>query len=378
METFGRGGQASRGQLLASLASEPNQSRSDLVARLGLGPATVSTQVRRLIEMGVLREGPAQILGSGRPRVPLEVVPDAGHVVGVGLNHGQATVAVVGLDGAPREVSAIEVPTESPAELSKVLGGHVNRLLKRNSAAAWWGLSVAISGVISADATRVTISVVHGWRDVALAGLLTADSGLETYLVNDIAALAYRELFRPGAENPADFMLVSLGYGVGMAVVRDHHILGGQQGASTEIGHVSVDPLGPLCPCGNTGCLQVLVGLGELMESIRRNTGQGAASASHLAELAAGAPRAGAIIDRAGYWLGRAVGGACTMTGLSTVLLTGQSLPLWPGLQSSFQAGLAGTSPTMAVPPMVQVREWDASAEALGAASLMIARRVSL
>ncbi|MBB1483107.1 ROK family transcriptional regulator [Tessaracoccus sp. MC1865] len=360
------------------MASEPNQSRSDLVARLGLGPATVSTQVRRLIDMGILREGAAQILGSGRPRVPLEVVPDAGRVVGVGINPGQATVATVGLDGAALEVTTVEVSTNSPRELSRALGRHVRRLVEQDAAADWWGLSVAISGVISADATRVAISVVHGWRDLGLASMLQADSGMDTFLVNDIGALAYRELFRTGAENPADFMLVSLGYGVGMAVVRDHHILSGQKGASTEIGHVSVDPLGPPCPCGNTGCLQVLVGLGDLMKSISRSTGREAASAQDLAELAAAAPRAGAIMDRAGYWLGRAVGGACTMTGLSTVLLTGQSLPLWPALQTSFQAGLGETSPTMAIPPALQVREWDASAEAIGAASLMIARRVNL
>lgn len=376
LEPLARSSQDSRGQILAKVAAEPHVSRSDLVAKLGLGPATVSTQVRRLIDMGVLREGPAQVFGTGRPRVPLEVVPEAGRAVGVGIDRDFATVAVVGADGAPLEVATLELPASSPQVLVAGLSGHIQGLVNGDPSRTWWGVSMAVSGVIDPTCQRVVISVVHGWRDVELAAMFRRATGIKALVCNDIAALASRELFRPSVANPSDFMLISIGYGVGMALVRDHHVLSGQRGASTEIGHVSVDPLGPQCACGNTGCLQVMVGLEHLQDALVGPRRGAVRSPSELAAIASATPRAGAVLGRAGYWLGRAIGGACTMTGLSTVLLTGQSLPLWPGMQRSFEAGVQETSSTLTTTPSIELRPWAASDEAVGAAGRLLVSAV--
>lgn len=373
-----RESQVTRGQIVASLVSEPNLSRRDLVDRLGLGPATVSTQVRRLLEMGILREGPAHVVGAGRPRVPLAVVAESARAIGVGLDPRSSAVAVVGLDGTLIDEQHLELDTSDPEQVAAELSEATRKLIGSDPEAPWWGLGTALSGVISQSRGVVKFSVVHDWRDVPLGRMLASRHGsLPVLLANDISALAQRELFRPGVGTPSDFLLVSVGAGVGMALVRNHQVLTGERGASTEMGHVSVDPLGPRCRCGNNGCLQALVGFEALREAVARVEDTPGHTVAELAAQAAEHGRTAATLDRAGYWLGRAVGGACTMLGLSHVLLTGESLPLWPYLAGGFEQGLGETVRTLATTPTIDRRPWDPTATAVGAASIVLNRVLS-
>ena len=366
--------QATRGQIVASLLSEPNLSRSDLVERLGLGPATISTQVRRLLELGILTEGPSQVVGAGRPRVPLSVRGDTGRAIGVGMGVSSAAFTVINLDGTILDERRLELDTSDPEALSRSIGSVTHGIVETDPGAPWWGLGVAVSGVVAESTGMVSFSVVHNWEAVPLGNLVARQAGLPVRLANDIAALAYRELYRPRVETPSDFLLVSVGSGVGMALVRDHQVITGDQGASTEMGHVSVDPLGPACRCGNHGCLQALLGLDELLREAARVSPDVGDSVVDLVAAAVSNHRVARVVDRGGYWLGRAVGGACTMVGLSNVLLTGESLPLWPHMAAGFETGLHETVPTLTNPPNIERRAWDPAATAVGAATIVLNR----
>lgn len=369
--------QDTRAQIIARLVTEPNLSRRELADELGFGPATVSTQVRRLLEQGMLREGPAQIIGAGRPRIPLEVVGNSAQAAGIGLQPGSATIVVVQLDGSIAAEQRLELTGATPEEIAQELGVATSALAEATPG-TWLGLGTALSGVVSPSRGLVRFSVVHNWRNVPLGRLLAAHhKDLPVLLANDISALAQRELFRPGVGTPRDFLLVSIGVGVGMALVRDHRVVTGESGASTEMGHVSVDPLGPPCRCGNNGCLQALVGLEALREAVSRVEDVPGSSATELAEQAAAHSQTAAMLDRAGYWLGRAVGGACTMLGLTHVLLTGESLPLWPYLSGGFEQGLAETVRTLATTPVIERRPWEPPASAVGAAAIILSHVIS-
>ena len=92
----------------------------------------------------------------------------------------------------------------------------------------------------------------------------------------------------------------------------------------------------------------------------------------------AGTNRSAAILlDRAGYWLGRALGGAITLLGLPDVLLTGETTVLWDHMEVGFATGLAETVLTLPKPPRIARRPWDADATAVGAAGLALARVIS-
>ncbi|MFL5767296.1 MAG: ROK family protein, partial [Actinomycetota bacterium] len=92
------------------------------------------------------------------------------------------------------------------------------------------------------------------WRDVRLAKELTAKLGLPCIVDNDANTAAWGE-FRFGAGRDAEHMLlVTVGTGIGGGIVSGGRLLRGAHGFAAEIGHIVVEPGGPLCGCGNHGC----------------------------------------------------------------------------------------------------------------------------
>ena len=371
------GAEPSRGQILSRLIAEPHLSRRELAERLGLGGATVTTQVRRLLAIGILRELPAQAGGAGRPRVPLEVCPEVGILIGVSVERLSMVVAAVRVDGTVLKVRRHALDTTDPASAGASVGRAAQGLIDEYPMVMCWGVGVSLSGVVRERQGSVLFSVVHGWQSVPFRSFVAKHVAVPVLLVNDVQALAHRELSRPGVRNPTDFLLVSVGAGVGMAVVRAHRVVPGVRGASSEVGHVSVDPMGPRCGCGNKGCLQALVGAEELADAVGRAVGERVTDLVGVADAARVSRSAAILLDRAGYWLGRGLGGAVTMLGLPDVLLTGESIVLWDHMGHGFETGLAETVLTLPKPPRVVHRAWDADATALGAANLALTRVIS-
>ena len=371
------GAEASRGQIVSALMAEPSLSRRELVDRLGLGAATVTTQVRRLLDMGILRELPSLASGAGRPRVPLEINAGAGILIGVSVELHSMTVVVIRLDGVVVSSERQSLDTTDPINAADAVGRTARNLIALHSHVQCWGVGVALSGVVRERQGMVVFSVVHDWQSVPFGKMVAGHVAAPVVLVNDVHALAHAELSRPGAKNPDEFLLVSVGVGVGMALVRGHQVVAGARGASTEVGHVSVDPKGPACGCGNRGCLQAFLGAEELATAVSRAVGEPVSDLVDLSERADGNGSVSKVLDRAGYWLGRALGGAVTMLGLPNVLLTGESTALWEYLAGGFDVGLAETVVTLPKAPQVILRPWDWNATAQGAASLAFTRVIS-
>jgi predicted NBD/HSP70 family sugar kinase len=131
------------------------------------------------------------------------------------------------------------------------------------------------------------ISPNLGWSDVAPERVLRGRSswGLHVRLGNeaDLAAVAVA-LTQPGRTSAlSDFIYVSGGIGVGGATVLGGRVLSGGHGRGGEIGHVCVDPNGPACPCGSTGCLEQYAGWPAL------SSAAGLSSSTPASELAAAA-----------------------------------------------------------------------------------------
>lgn len=359
---------ASRADIVAALAGAPGSSRLDLARSLGLGAATVTAQVRRLIELGYVRELPSIVMGSGRPKVPLEVVATAGAIIGVSVHVDSLLVVAIGLDGEiiQRADHAFEPMAED------AVGTIVEACLAMRASLQLPSLAIgiALSGVVDETTGQVGVSVVLGWRRVGLGARVSQATGLPVYVENDVRALASRELFAAEPSALDDFLLVACGWGVGMAVVRNRVVVSGSHGTSTEFGHVSVDPAGPLCRCGNRGCLQAYLGTSELIEELSRSLGGRPTGLAAVVGLRAAQQH----LEDVGYLLGRAVGGAATLLGVGDVLLTGESMVVWDVMEQSFWDGLRRTSMTLLTPPTVVVRPWDAVATALGASSTAMTR----
>ncbi|WP_427016043.1 ROK family transcriptional regulator [Pseudarthrobacter sp. P1] len=367
----------SRAEILGLLAETGPLSRGEIAKQLGLGAATVTAQVRNLMAEGLVRDLPAgQSAGAGRPKVPVELVSDAAVVLGLGIGpHAVVAVAML-IDGQILASRTIPFAPEADpvGQLAAIVAGQMQDLAHPERTVA---VGVSVSGAVDQNSSTVIISATLDWENFDLGQQLQEALDLPVFVSNDLFASATREISFGLGRKHDDFLLLGLGPGVGMGIVSRRSVFYGPDGASTEFGHMSVDPAGPRCVCGNSGCLQVYAGLKELLAGAPEPGG-----APTLEELSrqAGNPgsAAGVYLARTGRMLGRSLGGVVNLLGIATIIVTGETTALWEHLRPGFEAGLQETVLRFHHPLNITVKEWTEAESAIGAAGMALHNAISL
>lgn len=124
-----------------------------------------------------------------------------------------------------------------------------------------YGVAIGACGLVNREQGRlICSSVLPGWRDVPLADRVASFAGMPVFLSNDADAAIFGEWFAGIARGLKHVVGMTLGTGIGGAAILNSNLFHGACGLSGEFGHLTVDPRGPQCNCGNTGCLGLLAG----------------------------------------------------------------------------------------------------------------------
>ncbi|MGY1815730.1 ROK family transcriptional regulator [Blastococcus sp. SYSU D00820] len=303
-------------------------SRADVAAATGMTRATAARLVDDLVAGGLLDEVESTPSGRrGRPATPL--APGA-HVVALGLQADAGLLAGRVLDLRGRVVAERVAPGDlrgaDPVPVLRRLGDLAAGLLAGLPAGARLaGAGLALPGIVDVEAGVLLRAPNLGWSDVRPGDLLdpALPGGLPLVLGNE-ADLAARTVAEeaPGRPGPhRDFVYLSGQIGVGGATVLDGRVMSGSSGWAGEMGHVCVDPDGPPCRCGSTGCLEQYAGRDALLAAagLPRDAAPG-----ELARRAAeGDPAARAAVDRAARALGIALAGVLNVLDVPAVVLGG-------------------------------------------------------
>jgi glucokinase len=192
-----------------------------------------------------------------------ETRPDSGLQSGwrVGVDIG-GTAAKAGLLAPSDEfVSEIEIATPvdaPPREAVRRIARAVRELIASRPVVA---VGIGCAGLVSAREGIVHVSPnLALWKDVPLARWASEDLQLPVAVVNDANAFALAEARVGAGRGRSPIVGLTIGTGVGGAIVIDGSLSGGLHGFAGEAGHTSVDVNGPRCPCGNRGCLELYVG----------------------------------------------------------------------------------------------------------------------
>lgn len=144
---------------------------------------------------------------------------------------------------------------------------------------------------------------------------------------NDVRALTIAEQWFGGGVGCANFAVVTVGAGIGCGLVVDGRVVSGSHGVAGEIGHLPIDPQGPVCHCGNTGCVEAIASDSAILRRIREDTGRPVADSAEALQLAhAGTAGAREAYARAGEAIGRAIGAVVNLLGPERVIISGEGL----------------------------------------------------
>lgn len=310
-------------------AAEPAPTRAAVASATSISRSTVSRLVDDLVAGGVVVElGQVAQTGRGRPGTPLAPAP--GRFVALGLQVDVDYVAALAVDLrgarlAERVVSA-DLRGSSPGPVLARLAGLAEELLAElPSGMVVAGAALALPGIVTAQSGRLLHAPNLGWSDVDVAAAFDPARlrGAQVTAGNeaDLASVTVSQT-RPGHPSGVhDFIHLSGEVGIGGAVVFGGTPLRGRHGWGGEIGHVSVDPAGPACPCGSTGCLEQYAGKPALLAAA------GLAPDAPMSQLAnradRGDPAAAAALDRAAWALGCALADVVNLVDVPVIVLGG-------------------------------------------------------
>jgi glucokinase len=150
-----------------------------------------------------------------------------------------------------------------------------------------YGVSIAAAGAIDSRRGIVTLSPnLPGWRDIPLGSIIEERLGIKTWLLNDANAAALGEHHFGAGRGVANLVYLTIGTGIGGAVIIDGKLYTGGCGSAGEIGHMTIDTNGPRCECGNIGCLEQLAAGKAIAREAKKRLGSG--ERSTLTEAVAG------------------------------------------------------------------------------------------
>lgn len=120
------------------------------------------------------------------------------------------------------------------------------------------GIGIGFPGMIDTERgiTRFITNLPGHWIDVPAAAFIEKETGIPTFLLNDVRAITWGEMIFGAGKGCSSMVMYALGTGVGGGIVINGELLLGNSGQAGELGHITVDPVGPLCNCGNRGCLE--------------------------------------------------------------------------------------------------------------------------
>jgi glucokinase len=175
------------------------------------------------------------------------------HAIGVDIGGTKIAIGVVDAEGRILEQVRVETNPDDAASIDRAIADASNALARRYEVGA---IGVAAAGFVSSDRTTMAFAPNIDWRDYPLgtkiADLVEAD--VPVVVENDANAAGWAE-FRFGAGRDArDMLMLTIGTGLGGAIVVDGNLVRGRWGVAAEVGHMRVVPSGHYCGCGHEGC----------------------------------------------------------------------------------------------------------------------------
>ena len=267
-----------RGIALQLIAAAP-QSRADLTKRIGLTKMAITNIVGELIEEGYIAETEIEEKTSvGRAPVLLDIASSAPVAVGVYISRNEVCVLISDIKLRAMYMDKKELSAENAESLVEKIFSLLDpafAFLKKHTPQNRI-LGIGVSSIGPLDPTKGIILSPAGFfgiGELPIADLLKKKYGLPVTVHNDMDAAAVAEKLYGSGNLYDSFLYLGITNGIGSGIIFNRRLYhsGGISGG--EIGHMCINFDGPLCNCGNRGCLETYANMPIILEKMKNATG---------------------------------------------------------------------------------------------------------
>lgn len=248
-------------QLLTLLRDSGPQSRAELADRFAVPRARMLSEIEALVRSGMVREAGFAASRGGRRSTLVELAPDIRFAA---VDLGASSIDVEICDGRLEPIVAHSEPADIRSgpkailhTVNEILGkfkaeGHYDKLL---------AIGIGVPGPVSfRDGVPVSPPIMPGWDRYPVRDVLGREHACPVVVDNDVNIMAIGERHAGVAHSVDSLLFLKIGTGIGCGIYLGGQVYRGPDGCAGDIGHIQVEENGPLCSCGNVGCLEAFFG----------------------------------------------------------------------------------------------------------------------
>jgi glucokinase-like ROK family protein len=268
-----------QGRILRLLRDDGPKSRAELGELGGMTRSRLEAELSRLMQVGLVQEGGKAASRGGRRSTLVELSPFL-HFAGVDL--GATSIDVAILNAELKVIAHAVEPVEIRRGPEPVLG-RVTELIEklaRDRGVQLAGIGVGVPGPVRfREGVPVSPPIMPGWHEYPVRDILARRFGCPVLVDNDVNVMAVGEHWGGVAKSVDNYLFVKIGTGIGCGILIRGDVYRGIDGCAGDIGHINVDPDGPVCACGNSGCLEAMFGGSALVRDALAAARSGASEA---------------------------------------------------------------------------------------------------
>ena len=268
-------------EVVRILWKQASVSRPDIGRITGWSKAKTSQQIQNLLSKGYLVEAGEQASQGGRKPRLLHLNRQLGYLVG--LDIGATSIDLVLADVSGQILQRRAEPADVRQSPDAFLSRCSELILDMVTAQACrpeqiLGIGVGVPGPVDfARGVLVAPPLMPLWEDFPIRSFFQKTFPAAYVVIdNDVNIMALGELRAGGGAGVDDFLFVKIGTGIGCGIVSNGSMHRGSMGCAGDIGHICVDKQGPICRCGNTGCLEAMAAGPAIVEKAIKAAKNGA------------------------------------------------------------------------------------------------------
>jgi glucokinase len=258
------------------------------------------------------------------------------HAIGIDIGGTKIAGALVDAQGQIVLEERVPSPAADPDAMVEAVVGLIERLSANHEVI---GAGVAAAGFIDAEQSTIIYAPNISWRNEPFKAKLEAKLSIPVIIENDANAAGWAEYRYGAGRGYRHMVMLTIGTGVGGAVITDSHMLRGGFGIAGELGHLRVVPDGLLCGCGQHGCLESYASGSALLRAAKELAASGDPAGARLREIEAEAGQltglevykailehdegALRLLNELGSWLGQAIGSLVAVLDPEVVVIGG-------------------------------------------------------